>query len=164
MGSETTAAATGAIGQVRRDPMAMLPFCGYDVGEYFSHWLEMRRHISHLPRIFHVNWFRKGPDGKFLWPGFSDNMRVLEWIIRRCRGTVAGHETIIGWTPHWEDFNHEGLEGFSRDDFDKVMAVIPAEWRAEVLSQGELFLKIYDSLPKELVYQRELLSARLSLD
>jgi phosphoenolpyruvate carboxykinase (GTP) len=164
MGSETTAAATGAIGQVRRDPMAMLPFCGYDVGEYFSHWLEMRRHISHLPRIFHVNWFRKGPDGKFLWPGFSDNMRVLEWIIRRCRGTVAGHETIIGWTPHWEDFNHEGLEGFSRDDFNKVMAVIPAEWRAEVLSQGELFLKIYDSLPKELVYQRELLSARLSLD
>ena len=164
MGSETTAAATGAIGQVRRDPMAMLPFCGYDVGEYFSHWLEMRRHISHLPRIFHVNWFRKGPDGKFLWPGFSDNMRVLEWIIRRCRGTVAGHETIIGWTPHWEDFNHDGLEGFSRDDFNKVMAVIPAEWRAEVLSQGELFLKIYDSLPKELVYQRELLSARLSLD
>jgi len=164
MGSETTAAATGAIGQVRRDPMAMLPFCGYDVGEYFSHWLEMRRHIRHLPRIFHVNWFRKGPDGKFLWPGFSDNMRVLEWIIRRCRGTVAGHETIIGWTPHWEDFNHEGLEGFSRDDFNKVMAVIPAEWRAEVLSQGELFLKIYDSLPKELVYQRELLSARLSLD
>ena len=164
MGSETTAAATGAIGQVRRDPMAMLPFCGYDVGEYFSHWLEMRRHIRHLPRIFHVNWFRKGPDGKFLWPGFSDNMRVLEWIIRRCRGTVAGHETIIGWTPHWEDFNHDGLEGFSRDDFNKVMAVIPAEWRAEVLSQGELFLKIYDSLPKELVYQRELLSARLSLD
>ncbi len=164
MGSETTAAATGAIGQVRRDPMAMLPFCGYDVGEYFSHWLEMRRHIRHLPRIFHVNWFRKGPDGKFLWPGFSDNMRVLEWIIRRCRGTVAGHETIIGWTPHWEDFNHEGLEGFTRDDFNKVMAVIPAEWRAEVLSQGELFLKIYDSLPKELVYQRELLSARLSLD
>ena len=164
MGSETTAAAMGAIGQVRRDPMAMLPFCGYDMGEYFSHWLEMRRHIRHLPRIFHVNWFRKGADGRFLWPGFSENMRVLEWIIRRCAGSVAGHETMIGWTPHWEDFNSDGLDDFTREDFDRVMAVDPVEWRAEVLSQGELYLKIYDSLPKELVYQRELLSARLSLD
>ena len=164
MGSETTAAAAGAIGQVRRDPMAMLPFCGYDMGEYFAHWLEMRRHIRRLPRIFHVNWFRKGPDGRFLWPGFSENMRVLEWIIRRCRGTVAGHETMIGWTPQWEDFNSDGLHGFARADFDRVMAVNPAEWRTEVLSQGELFLRIYDSLPKELIYQRELLSARLSLD
>jgi len=164
MGSETTAAAAGVTGQVRRDPMAMLPFCGYDMGEYFAHWLEMRRHIRRLPRIFHVNWFRKGPDGRFLWPGFSENMRVLEWIIRRCRGTVAGHETMIGWTPHWEDFNSDGLQGFARADFDRVMAVNPAEWRTEVLSQGELFLRIYDSLPKELIYQRELLSARLSLD
>jgi len=164
MGSETTAAAAGATGQVRRDPMAMLPFCGYDMGEYFAHWLEMRRHIRRLPRIFHVNWFRKGPDGRFLWPGFSENMRVLEWIIRRCRGTVAGHETMIGWTPQWEDFNSDGLHAFERADFDRVMAVNPAEWRTEVLSQGELFLRIYDSLPKELIYQRELLSARLSLD
>ncbi len=164
MGSETTAAATGQAGVVRRDPMAMLPFCGYDAGEYFAHWLEMRRRIRHLPRIFHVNWFRKGPDGKFLWPGFSENMRVLEWIVRRCQGTIPGHETNIGWTPHWEDFNSTGLDGFTREHFDRVMAVDPAEWRSEVASQAELFLKIYDSLPKELVYQRELLSARLAED
>lgn len=164
MGSETTAAATGKSGVVRRDPMAMLPFCGYDAGEYFAHWLEVRRRIRHLPRLFHVNWFRKGPDGRFLWPGFSENMRVLEWIIRRCQGCIPGHETNIGWTPHWEDFNSEGLTGFTREHFDRVMTVDPAEWRAEVMSQGELFLKIYDSLPKELVYQREMLSARLAED
>lgn len=163
MGSETTAAAMGAAGVVRRDPMAMLPFCGYDAGEYFAHWLEMRRYIKHLPRLFHVNWFRKGADGKFLWPGFSENMRVLEWIIRRCHGTIPGHETMIGWTPHWEDFNCTGLD-FTRAQFDQVMAVSPDEWRTEVASQADLFLKIYDSLPKELVYQRELLSARLVED
>ncbi len=164
MGSETTAAAIGQAGIVRRDPMAMLPFCGYDAGEYFAHWLEMRRHIKHLPRLFHVNWFRKGPDGSFLWPGFSENMRVLEWIVRRCRGSIPGHETMIGWTPHWEDFNSNGLPEFTREQFDKVMAVDPAEWRTEVASQADFFLKIYDSLPKELVYQRELLSARLVVD
>jgi phosphoenolpyruvate carboxykinase (GTP) len=164
MGSETTAAAMGAAGIVRRDPMAMLPFCGYDAGEYFAHWLEMRRHIKHLPRLFHVNWFRKGPEGSFLWPGFSENMRVLEWIVRRCQGTIAGHETMIGWTPHWEDFNSTGLDGFTRESFDAVMAVDPSEWRAEVASQSDFFLRIYDSLPKELVYQRELLSARLVHD
>jgi phosphoenolpyruvate carboxykinase (GTP) len=164
MGSETTAAATGQAGVVRRDPMAMLPFCGYDAGEYFAHWLEMRRRIRHLPRIFHVNWFRKSADGKFLWPGFSENMRVLEWITRRCQGAIPGHETNIGWTPHWEDFNTNGLEGFDHAQFDRVMAVDPSEWRTEVASQADLFLKIYDSLPKELVYQRELLSARLVED
>ena len=164
MGSETTAAAAGATGVVRRDPMAMLPFAGYDMGEYFAHWLEIRRHIKDLPRFFHVNWFRRGPDGAFLWPGFSENVRVLEWIVRRCEGSVAGHETILGWTPHWEDFNSAGLAGFSRSSFDQVMNVDRQEWRMETLSQGEFFLKIYDSLPKELVYQRELLSARLVED
>jgi phosphoenolpyruvate carboxykinase (GTP) len=163
MGSETTAAATGQSGIVRRDPMAMLPFCGYDAGEYFAHWLEMRRRIRHLPRLFHVNWFRKDAGGKFLWPGFSENMRVLEWITRRCQGSIPGHETNIGWTPHWEDFNTDGLD-FTRQQFDKVMAVDPAEWRAEVAGQAEIFLRIYDSLPKELIYQRELLSARLVED
>ncbi len=162
MGSETTAAAAGALGVVRRDPMAMLPFTGYNMGDYFHHWLEMRRLVNHLPRFFHVNWFRKSADGKFLWPGFSENMRVLEWIVRRCQGQIPGHETQIGWTPHWEDFNTEGLPGFTRDDFDKAMAFSPEEWRAEILSQGDLFLKLYDSLPKELVYQRELLAARLA--
>ncbi len=161
MGSETTAAAAGAVGQVRRDPMAMLPFCGYNMGDYFQHWIEMRRHIKHLPRLFHVNWFRKGADGKFLWPGFSENMRVLEWIIKRCQGRVAGYETQIGWVPHFEDFHTEGLPGFTREHFDACMAFAPEEWRSEVISQGELFLKLYDHLPKELVYQKELLSARL---
>ena len=161
MGSETTAAAAGATGVVRRDPMAMLPFTGYDMGEYFAHWLEVRRHIRDLPRFFHVNWFRRAADGSYLWPGYSENIRVLEWIVRRCEGTVAGHESILGWTPHWEDFNSTGLAGFTRESFDNAMKVDPQEWRAEVLSQGEFFLKIYDSLPKELVYQRELLSARL---
>ena len=161
MGSETTAAAAGATGVVRRDPMAMLPFTGYDMGEYFAHWLEVRRHIRDLPRFFHVNWFRRAADGSYLWPGYSENIRVLEWIVRRCEGSVAGHESILGWTPHWEDFNSQGLVGFTRETFDHAMKVDPQEWRAEVLSQGEFFLKIYDSLPKELVYQRELLSARL---
>jgi phosphoenolpyruvate carboxykinase (GTP) len=162
MGSETTAAAAGEVGRVRRDPMAMLPFCGYHMGDYFHHWLEMRGLVKDLPRFFHVNWFRRNTDGGFLWPGFSENMRVLEWIANRCQGRVRGHETRIGWTPQWEDFRSDDLEGFTREDFDRVMAFVPEEWRAEILSQGELFLMLYDQLPKELVYQRELLAARLT--
>ena len=162
MGSEMTAAAAGIIGKVRRDPMAMLPFCGYNMGAYFGHWLEMRRYITNLPRFFHVNWFRKSDDGKFLWPGYGENMRVLEWIVKRCHGNAAGCETQIGWTPAFEDFNIEGLEGFTREDYDKAMAFNRAEWKAELVSQGELFIDLYDDLPKELIFQRELLAARLS--
>jgi len=162
MGSEMTAAAAGIIGKVRRDPMAMLPFCGYNMGAYFGHWLEMRRYITNLPRFFHVNWFRKSDDGKFLWPGYGENMRVLEWIVKRCHGNAAGYETQIGWTPAFEDFNIEGLEGFTREDYDKVMAFNRAEWKAELVSLGELFIDLYDDLPKELIFQRELLAARLS--
>jgi phosphoenolpyruvate carboxykinase (GTP) len=161
VGSETTAAAEGAAGVVRRDPMAMLPFCGYNMGDYFRHWIEMRRHIKFLPRIFHVNWFRKDDEGKFLWPGFRENMRVLEWIVERCHGRMAGHETQIGWIPHWEDFDAEGLDGFGREDFEKVMKIDPEEWKREFLSQGELYLKLHDYLPKELIFQRELLASRL---
>jgi phosphoenolpyruvate carboxykinase (GTP) len=162
MGSEMTAAAAGTIGKVRRDPMAMLPFCGYNMGAYFGHWLEMRRYLTHLPRFFHVNWFRKDEDGKFLWPGYSENMRVLEWIFRRCNGSAAGHETQIGWTPAFEDFNVDGLEGFTMEAYDKVMAFNHAEWKTELVSQSELFIDLYDDLPKELIFQRELLAARLS--
>jgi len=162
MGSEMTAAAFGQIGKVRRDPMAMLPFCGYNMGEYFNHWLEMRRYLTHLPRFFHVNWFRKSEDGKFLWPGFGENMRVLEWIVNRCHGSAAGHETQIGWIPAFEDFNIEDLDHFSQEDFKKVMAFNRSEWKAELVSQGEFFIDLYDHMPKELIFQRELLAARMA--
>jgi phosphoenolpyruvate carboxykinase (GTP) len=161
MGSEMTAAAAGTIGKVRRDPMAMLPFCGYNMGAYFAHWLEMRRYLTHLPRFFHVNWFRKSDEGKFLWPGFGENMRVLEWIVRRCKGEAAGHETQIGWTPSYEDFNHYGLAGFGEQEFANCMAFDRKEWKQELVSQAEFFIDLYDHLPKELLFQRELLAARL---
>jgi len=162
MGSEMTAAAAGTIGKVRRDPMAMLPFCGYNMGAYFGHWLEMRRYLTNLPRFFHVNWFRKDEDGSFLWPGYGENMRVLEWIFKRCNGAAAGYETQIGWTPAFEDFNIEGLDGFTKESYDKCMAFNRTEWKNELVSQGELFIDLYDHLPKELIFQRELLAARLS--
>jgi phosphoenolpyruvate carboxykinase (GTP) len=161
MGSETTAAASGAVGQVRRDPMAMLPFCGYNMGQYFDHWMEMRRHIEVLPRIFHVNWFRKDSAGKFYWPGFGENMRVLEWIIGRCHGHKDAREKSIGWVPRFEDMNLQGLAGMNRERFDEMMKIDPEEWRRELVLQNELFLKLYHELPKEMIYQRELLVARL---
>lgn len=162
MGSETTAAAAGATGQVRRDPMAMLPFCGYNMGNYFFHWLQIRKQVKKVPRFFHVNWFRLDEEGNFLWPGFGENMRVLEWIINRCHGKVAGHETEIGWTPNFEDFNTDGLDDFSEADFKKAMAFNKDEWKQEIISQSELFLNLYDYMPKELIYQKELLAARLT--
>ncbi|MGA0854448.1 MAG: phosphoenolpyruvate carboxykinase (GTP) [Luteolibacter sp.] len=162
MGSETTAAAFGQIGKVRRDPMAMLPFCGYNMGSYFGHWLEMRRYLTHLPRFFHVNWFRKNAEDKFLWPGFGENMRVIDWIVKRCNGHAVGHETQIGWIPSLGDFNIDGLEGFGENGFNEVMAFNRSEWKAELVSQAEFFIDLYDHLPKELVFQRELLAARLA--
>lgn len=160
MGSETTAAAAGAVGKVRHDPFAMLPFCGYNMGDYFAHWLGMRRLIRDLPRIFHVNWFRKGDGGEFLWPGFSENMRVLEWIINRCDGRARGHETSIGWMPHYHELDFEGLD-FSEAQFEKLMQIDHDEFRQELLSEAELYLRLYDHLPKELIFQRELLAGRV---
>lgn len=160
MGSEMTAAAAGTIGKVRRDPMAMLPFCGYNMGDYFKHWLHMRRRIGDLPRVFHVNWFRKDKDGKFLWPGFGENMRVLEWIVNRCRGTGRSHETQLGWMPRYDEINMSGLDGMTQERFDEVMRVDNRELRQELLNAEELYLDLYDYLPKELVYQRELLAGR----
>jgi len=161
MGSEMTAAAVGGAGQVRRDPMAMLPFAGYHMGDYFRHWINMHRLIKHPPRIFHVNWFRKNSDGKFLWPGFGENMRVLKWVVDRCHGRTDAMETALGWVPGPGSFDLEGLEGFDQKKFDEVQSIIDAEWWKELMMQDELFMKLYSHLPKELVFQRELLKARL---
>ncbi len=160
-GSEMTAAAAGNIGQVRRDPMAMLPFCGYNMGRYFRHWLDMRKRIPNPPRIFNVNWFRKNSQGHFLWPGFGENMRVLEWIINRCRGRVGARETALGWLPRYEDLNTDGLDGFDQSRFAELNAMEPDDWRREILSHDELFMKLYPFLPKDMIFQRELLVARL---
>jgi phosphoenolpyruvate carboxykinase (GTP) len=161
MGSETTAAATSAVGQLRRDPMAMLPFCGYDMGDYFRHWLAMRKHIELIPRIFHVNWFRKNEKGEIAWPGFGENMRVLKWIIDRCRGRVRGRETILGWMPFTNDFELAGLQNFTRDDFENIQRIDSSEWKKEITLQDELFVNLYATMPKELTFQRELLMSRL---
>ena len=160
MGSEMTAAAVGGLGQVRRDPMAMLPFCGYNMGDYFNHWLGIRRGLSDPPRIFHVNWFRKDEDDKFLWPGFGENFRVLKWIIDRTKGHARASETQIGWMPHYAEFDWTGLD-YSPEQFQQVMKIDSAEWQRELISQTELFLTLHDRLPKELIFQRELLISRL---
>jgi phosphoenolpyruvate carboxykinase (GTP) len=161
MGSEMTAAAVGGHGQVRRDPMAMLPFCGYDMGDYFRHWIIMRKLIKFPPRIFHVNWFRKDSDGQFLWPGFGENMRVLKWIVDRCNGRANAVETPLGWVPQAKDFDLSGLTNYSPEKFDRVQDINYDDWRRELLQQDALFMKIYSHLPKELIFQRELLVSRL---
>ncbi len=160
MGSETTAASTGATGRVRRDPFAMLPFCGYHMGSYFRHWLQIQRELRATPRIFTVNWFRKDADGRFLWPGFSENMRILKWIVDRVHGRVPAQESPVGWTPRYDDICWQGLN-FSPERFAQLERIDRADWRQEVMGHEELFLQLHDHLPPEMIYERELLICRL---
>jgi phosphoenolpyruvate carboxykinase (GTP) len=161
MGSEMTAAAFGEIGKVRRDPYAMLPFMGYHMGDYVNHWLQFGRSLPNAPRIFSVNWFRKDENGKFLWPGFGENMRVLQWIIKRLRGSISAVECPIGWMPRYEDMDWTGLESFDKEKFAKVMDVEREAWKKELLSHEELFEAMYDKLPKEFFLMKELLLSSL---
>ena len=169
MASETTAAASGAVGVVRRDPMAMLPFCGYNMGDYWAHWLKMGEVTPNLPKIFHVNWFRLTDEGKFMWPGFGDNFRVLEWILKRCEGKVGAVETAIGYVPNAEDINLEGLdyeieEGrkFDINELKNILTVEKDYWLADFENIKEFYAKIGDTVPAELRKQYEDQLARLS--
>jgi phosphoenolpyruvate carboxykinase (GTP) len=161
MGSEMTAAAFGEVGKVRRDPFAMLPFLGYHVGDYVNHWLQFGRDLPNAPRIFGVNWFRKNDDDKFLWPGYSENMRVLKWVVQRINGKASSVESPIGWMPRYEDMDWSGIKNFSREIFAKLMAVDREPWKQELLSHEELFERMYDKLPKEFFFMRELLLSGL---
>ena len=161
MASETTAAAAGAIGVVRRDPMAMRPFAGYDMGDYFAHWLEMGKMIPHAPKIFHVNWFRTDDNGNFIWPGFGDNMRVIMWILARCEGKVDADLTPIGYVPKPEDINIEGLDGVTIDTIRDLVSVDVESWKADIQNIKEFYAQIGDRVPAELKEELAGLEARL---
>ena len=160
LGSETTAAAIGKVGVLRRDPMAMIPFCGYNMGGYFQHWLEMRHNIANPPKIFLVNWFRKDDKGSFVWPGYGENMRVLQWVLQRALGRIGGQETVVGWVPREGDLDLSGCD-ITSDQFEQATRIDPKEWLDEVESQQEFFDLIGDSMPEALKKQRELLRETL---
>jgi phosphoenolpyruvate carboxykinase (GTP) len=161
MGSETTAAATGAVGEVRRDPFAMLPFCGYHIGDYFAHWLAMGTSVAHPPRIFSVNWFRKDHSGKFAWPGFGENMRVLQWIVERCAGRAHARDSAVGLVPDYADLNWSSAT-FDDARFDEVMRVDRAQWERELAAHDALFAKLGSKRPPALAGEREHLAQRLT--
>jgi phosphoenolpyruvate carboxykinase (GTP) len=160
LGSETTAAATGKVGVVRRDPMAMLPFCGYHMGEYFQHWLDMQRRIEYPPKIFQVNWFRKDRNGNFLWPGYGENMRVLKWIVDRAQGKVGGQETPLGWVPKAGDLDLSGLD-IPPEAVNEATSVNLQDWKVELESQEEFFSQFGNKMPTTLLLQRKLLLSLL---
>jgi phosphoenolpyruvate carboxykinase (GTP) len=160
MASERTAAQFGAQGEVRRDPMAMLPFCGYNMGDYFQHWLEMGHLMTDPPKIFNVNWFRKDENGKFLWPGFGENLRVLEWVISRCKNEIEGVETPIGYLPHENDIDLTGLR-IPRENMNKLLAISKADWKVEADSVAEFFKTFGKDLPKEMHHELKALEKRL---
>ncbi|MGN0545568.1 MAG: phosphoenolpyruvate carboxykinase (GTP) [Acutalibacteraceae bacterium] len=165
MASETTAAAAGAVGVVRRDPMAMLPFCGYNMADYWQHWIDIGAGLDpdKAPKIFNVNWFRKDDEGNFMWPGFGDNLRVLEWIIKRCEGEVDADETAIGYVPKAEDINLEGIEDkVSEDQLKEILSVDNSLWEGEVEGIEEFYAKFGDKLPKALVAELDTLKANLN--
>ncbi len=163
MASETTAAAAGAVGVVRRDPMAMLPFCGYNMGDYFAHWIEMGKKIPHAPKIFNVNWFRTDDEGNFIWPGFGDNLRVLMWILDRCAGKAEAEETAIGYLPKAEDINIEGLKDIDLETIKGLLSVDKDLWKEDVVGIKEFYSKFdkYDTLPAELKKELADFEARL---
>lgn len=160
MGSEQTAAAEGKVGALRNDPMAMLPFCSYHMGDYFRHWLKMGKVLSEKPLIFHVNWFRKDADGNFMWPGYGQNMRVLKWIIERIKGKVVAKESPLGWIPQYSDIDWRGL-AFSEEQWEQLMSFNLGTAKMQTLQHESLFLKLFDRLPHELSNERELLVSRL---
>ncbi|HVC44596.1 MAG TPA: phosphoenolpyruvate carboxykinase (GTP) [Candidatus Binataceae bacterium] len=163
MGSETTAAAAGQVGVVRRDPMAMLPFCGYNVGDYLGHWLEMRKHIAKPPRIFMVNWFRKDAAGNFMWPGYGENLRVLKWMIDRIHGDAGARETPVGRVPNAADLDLTGL-AMSAAQVDQALAIDAGEWKTEMTTAGEFFARIGDTLPAALKATHGEIAAALGVD
>jgi phosphoenolpyruvate carboxykinase (GTP) len=154
LGSETTAAITGKVGVVRRDPMAMIAFAGYNMGDYFAHWLKMGRAIEQPPKIFRVNWFRRDAKGKFIWPGFGENMRVLQWVAERCRGIAKGIETPLGTMPRFEDLNWAGLEKLTAEQFAELERFDRLAWKDELSSHDELFGKLGEHLPEALDARR----------
>ena len=162
MASETTAAAAGAVGVVRRDPMAMRPFVGYDMGDYFVHWLDMGKKIPNAPKIFHVNWFRTDDEGHFIWPGFGDNMRVLDWILQRCENKVEARETAIGYVPYAKDINIEGLEDITVDTIEGLLSVDKASWLEDVENIKSFYAQVGERVPATLYDELAALEARLS--